>query len=97
MIILLNEFLIKTLLWQEKLSYRERILRARADDEWLRGRKVRAFCSRVNGFNFELGTRAMMQSAGVGRLAPNVLLMGYKTDWTSAPSSDLVAYFNVLQ
>ncbi|XP_059061595.1 bumetanide-sensitive sodium-(potassium)-chloride cotransporter [Achroia grisella] len=81
---------------EKKLSYKEQSSRNRSGDEWLRGRKVRAFCSAVNGFNFELGARALMQAAGVGRLAPNVLLMGYKSDWTTAPAHDLVSYFNVL-
>ncbi|CAH1637260.1 unnamed protein product [Spodoptera littoralis] len=81
---------------QERVSYKERSVRLRADAEWLRLRKVRAFCSRVHGFGFEAGARALVQAAGVGRLAPNVLLMGYKTDWTTAPAEDLVAYFNVL-
>ncbi|XP_075979531.1 sodium potassium chloride cotransporter [Anticarsia gemmatalis] len=81
---------------QEKLSYKERAIRARADDEWLRGRKVRAFCARVHGFPREAGARALMQAAGVGRLAPNVLLMGFKQDWTDAPAQDLVGYFNIL-
>ncbi|CAK1580927.1 unnamed protein product [Parnassius mnemosyne] len=81
---------------QNKLSYKERANRARAADEWLRGRKVRAFPASVSGFAFETGARALMQAAGVGRLAPNVLLMGYKADWATAPSADLVAYFNVL-
>ncbi|PZC84037.1 bumetanide-sensitive sodium-(potassium)-chloride cotransporter isoform X1 [Helicoverpa armigera] len=81
---------------QEKVSYKERSTRSRADAEWLRLRKVRAFCSRVHGFGFEAGARALVQAAGVGRLAPNVLLMGYKADWTTAPADDLVAYFNVL-
>lgn len=79
------------------MSYKERSVRLRADAEWLRLRKVRAFCSRVHGFGFEAGARALVQAAGVGRLAPNVLLMGYKADWTTAPAEDLVAYFNVLQ
>ncbi|XP_049872185.1 bumetanide-sensitive sodium-(potassium)-chloride cotransporter [Pectinophora gossypiella] len=79
-----------------KLSYKERASRARACDEWLRERKVRAFYSSVSGFNFELGARALVQASGVGRLAPNVLLMGYKADWTTAPPNDLVSYFNVL-
>ncbi|KAJ8718570.1 hypothetical protein PYW08_002807 [Mythimna loreyi] len=81
---------------QEKVSYKERSTRARTDAEWLRLRKVRAFCSRVHGFGFEAGARALVQAAGVGRLAPNVLLMGFKQDWTTCPSEDLVAYFNVL-
>ncbi|XP_026325833.1 bumetanide-sensitive sodium-(potassium)-chloride cotransporter isoform X2 [Hyposmocoma kahamanoa] len=81
---------------QTKLSYKERASRARQSDEWLRGRKVKAFYSNVHGFNFELGARALVQAAGVGRLAPNVLLMGFKADWTTAPCQDLVSYFNVL-
>lgn len=82
---------------QQKLTYKERAHRRRLGDEWLRGRKVRAFCSSVNGFSFESGARALMQATGVGRLAPNVLLMGYKADWATAPSADLESYFNVLQ
>ncbi|XP_052742527.1 bumetanide-sensitive sodium-(potassium)-chloride cotransporter isoform X1 [Bicyclus anynana] len=81
---------------QQKLTYKERAHRRRISDEWLRGRKVRAFCAGVNGFSFENGARALMQAAGVGRLAPNVLLMGYKADWTTCPSADLESYFNVL-
>lgn len=81
---------------QEKVSYKERAGRARVDDEWLRGRKVRAFCSRVHGFGLEAGARALMQAAGVGRLAPNVLLMGFKQDWAEAPAQVLDEYFNVL-
>ncbi|XP_045501318.1 bumetanide-sensitive sodium-(potassium)-chloride cotransporter isoform X2 [Colias croceus] len=81
---------------QKKLTYKERSYRLRSSDEWLRGRKVRAFCANVNGFSFEIGARALMQSTGVGRLAPNVLLMGYKADWTTAPAIDLESYFNVL-
>ncbi|CAH0588109.1 unnamed protein product [Chrysodeixis includens] len=81
---------------QEKLSYKERKVLSRADAEWLRARKVRAFCTRVHGFGFEGGARALLQAAGVGRLAPNVLLMGYKADWATVPHQDLLAYFNVL-
>ncbi|XP_047532293.1 bumetanide-sensitive sodium-(potassium)-chloride cotransporter [Vanessa atalanta] len=81
---------------QQKLSYKERAHRTRSGDEWLRGRKVRAFCTGVHGFSFECGARALMQAVGVGRLAPNVLLMGYKADWASAPPADLESYFNVL-
>ncbi|KAJ2938440.1 hypothetical protein O0L34_g12880 [Tuta absoluta] len=79
-----------------KLSYKEKAIRARTSDEFLRERKIKAFYSSVSGFNFEAGARALVQATGVGRLAPNVLLMGYKSDWSSAPASELVSYFNVL-
>lgn len=82
---------------QNKLTYRERAANNRLCNAWLRERKVRAFCAGVNGFGFELGARALMQATGIGRLAPNVLLMGYKSNWATAPAQDLVSYFNVLQ
>ncbi|GBP07687.1 Bumetanide-sensitive sodium-(potassium)-chloride cotransporter [Eumeta japonica] len=81
---------------QNKLTHKERATRARTNDEWLQERKVRAFCAGIDGLSFELGARALVQCTGVGRLAPNVLLMGYKSDWATAPANDLTSYFNVL-
>ena len=46
--------------------------------------------------NFEEGAKSCLTLAGLGKLAPNMLLMGFKGDWTQ----DLgVAkeYFSVLQ
>ncbi|KAI8434404.1 hypothetical protein MSG28_012442 [Choristoneura fumiferana] len=74
---------------QEKLSYKARGARARSNDEWLRGRKIRAFSASAHGFGFELGARALIQCTGLGRLAPNVMLMGYKADWATAPATEL--------
>lgn len=38
-----------------------------------------------------------MQAAGVGKLMPNVVLMGFKIDWATCNHKDLEEYFNVLQ
>lgn len=64
---------------------------------WLAARKIKAFYDVVEGFDFETGVRALVQTSGVGKLAPNILLMGYKSDWQECPRKDLISYFNVLQ
>lgn len=66
-------------------------------NQWLAARKVKAFYDIVEGFDFENGVRALVQISGVGKISPNILLMGYKSDWQVCPKHDLLAYFNVLQ
>lgn len=80
-----------------KMSYRKKTASYRIGYEWLRARKVKSFLSIVDGFSFEAGAKAMFQSSGIGKLAPNVLMMGFKQDWRTCYWEDLNAYFNVLQ
>lgn len=64
---------------------------------WLASKKIKAFYNVVEGLDFETGVRALIQTSGVGKLAPNILLMGYKIDWQTCNNQDLISYFNVLQ
>lgn len=64
---------------------------------WLAIRKIKAFYNIVEGLDFETGVRALIQTSGIGKLAPNIVLMGYKSDWQTSNHQDLVSYFNVLQ
>lgn len=65
--------------------------------EWLRDRKIKSFYSLIDEINFEKGANSLLQAIGVGKLRPNVLMMGYKNDWTSCPRDQLTSYFHVLQ
>lgn len=64
--------------------------------EWFQKHKVKAFYAFVDGEDFESGSRALMQASGIGKLKPNILLMGYKTDWKTCERSELVQYFNTI-
>lgn len=64
---------------------------------WLRGHKLKAFYNIVDGMNFETGATALLQASGIGKLRPNVLMMGYKSDWRTCSNEQLTAYFNILQ
>lgn len=37
-----------------------------------------------------------MQATGIGKLKPNIILMGYKTDWQTCDHKELDQYFNVM-
>lgn len=38
-----------------------------------------------------------MQLSGLGKMKPNLVLMGYKRDWNVCSEEDLNAYFGVIQ
>lgn len=78
------------------LPHRTRLELAHNANLWLRSRKIKAFYSLVDGLRFEEGAKALLQTSGIGKLKPNVLLMGFKSDWRTSSSADLLAYFNVL-
>ena len=37
------------------------------------------------------------QSIGVGKLRPNTLVIGFKTNWKTCPGEELVDYFYIVQ
>ncbi|EDX10224.1 GD12726 [Drosophila simulans] len=63
---------------------------------WFRKHRVKGFYALVDGEDFESGTRALMQATGIGKLKPNIILMGYKTDWQTCDHKELDQYFNVM-
>jgi solute carrier family 12 sodium/potassium/chloride transporter 2 len=82
---------------KDKLSYRKRQTLVNEGVKYLKTRKIRSFYSLIDGFEFEEGARAMIQSSGFGKLTPNIVLLGYKSNWRTCKPHDLDAYFNVLQ
>lgn len=68
----------------------------RKANEWSRKHKVKAFFSQVDDESFETGARALMSATGIGKLKPNIVLMGYKNDWDTCDRDDLEQYFNVV-
>lgn len=70
-------------------------LQRRARD-WFGIHKLKAFYSQVDDESFESGCKALMQASGIGKLKPNIVLMGYKHDWRTCDKDDLQMYFNVV-
>ena len=79
------------------MSHRRRTALIQNGHRWLSNNKIKAFYDLMDGLKFDMAARALFQASGIGKMKPNVLMMGYKGDWRSSNSEDLLAYFNVLQ
>ncbi|KAI1700031.1 solute carrier family 12 domain-containing protein [Ditylenchus destructor] len=53
-------------------------------ERWLRKNKISAFYQNVANENMRIGALSMLQLSGLGRLRPNVVLLGFKSDWMRA-------------
>lgn len=65
--------------------------------DFLHFRQVKAFYVMVDSCSFDAGAHAILQGSGVGKLSPNMLLLGYKENWLSCPREEVHQYFTVLQ
>uniref|UniRef100_A0A8C5EPN3 Solute carrier family 12 member 3 n=1 Tax=Gouania willdenowi TaxID=441366 RepID=A0A8C5EPN3_GOUWI len=55
---------------------------------WLNQRKVKSFYRGVIASDLRSGAKILLQGAGLGRIKPNVLVMGFKNDWrTDSPQA----------
>uniref|UniRef100_A0A0A9WLJ8 Bumetanide-sensitive sodium-(Potassium)-chloride cotransporter n=1 Tax=Lygus hesperus TaxID=30085 RepID=A0A0A9WLJ8_LYGHE len=63
---------------------------------WLHCHKIKAFYSHIDDFSFETGAHSLMQASGLGKLRPNIVLMGFKADWNTCDHRDLSMYFNTV-
>lgn len=77
-------------------TQKDRIFFQRHARDWLKKHKVKGFYSIVDGENFETGTRALLQASGIGKLKPNIVLIGYKSDWQTCEKNELQSYFDTI-
>jgi len=63
---------------------------------WLTDKKIKGFYTVTESNNFEQGAKSCLTLAGLGKLAPNMLLMGFKADWNE-DIDGARQYFSVLQ
>ncbi|KAG5261150.1 hypothetical protein AALO_G00300610 [Alosa alosa] len=64
--------------------------------KWLNRRKVRSFYTVLNGDRLREGTKTLMQSTGLGKLKPNILVMGFKTNWRGCSPYSMEDYVNTI-
>ncbi|XP_063540067.1 bumetanide-sensitive sodium-(potassium)-chloride cotransporter-like [Cydia strobilella] len=71
------------------LSSADREARIASSYRWLRSMNIRGFVTLVDGSRFDAGVRALLQASGLGGLAPNIVLLGYKYDWAQASNTEV--------
>nr|XP_004670793.1 solute carrier family 12 member 3 isoform X2 [Jaculus jaculus] len=64
--------------------------------KWLNKRKIKAFYSDVIAEDLRSGVQILMQAAGLGRMKPNILVVGFKKNWQSAHPATVEDYIGIL-
>lgn len=77
-------------------SQRFRVAQTKQAYHWLQKRKMKAFYSLVEEDVFSRGVRSLIQLVGVGKLRPNVVFMGYKSNWQECDPEETLEYFNTI-
>ena len=64
--------------------------------KWLRRRKIRAFYDYVAASRTSEGIRALIQTSGLGKLKPNIMMMGFHRTWANWSESAMDEYISAM-
>lgn len=78
------------------VAHRVRYVLYQKARNWFECHKLKSFYSLIDDATFEDGAKSLMETTGLGKLKPNILMMGYKMDWRTCDRTDLGMYFNVM-
>uniref|UniRef100_A0A646QDL3 Solute carrier family 12 member 3 n=1 Tax=Hemiscolopendra marginata TaxID=943146 RepID=A0A646QDL3_9MYRI len=81
---------------QEQMNQRVRNSFHKHAYAWMQRRKVKGFYCLVDDNSLNHGSRSLMQTIGVGKLKPNMVLLGFKSDWQSCNLEELNDYFSII-
>ncbi|CAL1299875.1 unnamed protein product [Larinioides sclopetarius] len=81
---------------KEPLSWQRRCLLQELNSRWLAERRVKAFYTLLEANSFESGVDNLIQTAGVGKMRPNILLMGFKDNWQTCDTKETLDYFHAI-
>ncbi|NWZ63777.1 S12A3 protein, partial [Acrocephalus arundinaceus] len=79
---------------KQKMS--ESHLMADGHTKWLMKRKIKAFYTDVVAEDLRSGVQMLIQAAGLGKMRPNILVLGYKRNWRTASPQSLEDYVGIL-
>ncbi|NWS29786.1 S12A3 protein, partial [Polioptila caerulea] len=84
------------LIGPRKQKMPESQLMADGHTKWLMKRKIKAFYTNVVAEDLRSGVQMLIQAAGLGKMRPNILVLGYKRDWQTASPQSLEDYVGIL-
>ncbi|XP_078527524.1 solute carrier family 12 member 3 isoform X2 [Lissotriton helveticus] len=64
--------------------------------KWLNKRKIRSFYCGLIADDLRNGAQMLMQASGLGRMKPNILVMGFKKNWQSTHPRIVENYVGIL-
>ncbi len=65
--------------------------------DWLSVHKKKAFYNITEGTSFDAGAYSLIQNVGLGKLRPNMVILGYKSDWATCDRKELLDYYAVIK
>ncbi|KAK3600460.1 hypothetical protein CHS0354_013016 [Potamilus streckersoni] len=72
-------------------------IRSTAAYSWFKSCKVKAFYNSVAAPTFRIGVQVLLQAFGLGKLHPNTIILGFKSDWQTADPRKVYDYYHVIQ
>ncbi|NXF52443.1 S12A3 protein, partial [Oceanites oceanicus] len=84
------------LIGPRKQKVPESRLTADGHTKWLMKRKIKAFYTDVVAEDLRSGIQMLIQAAGLGKMRPNILVLGYKRNWQTASPQSLEDYVGIL-
>lgn len=51
-------------------------------EKWLSEQGIKAFCTSIASPTLDAGALSIMSVCGLGRLSPNMIMLGFKKNWT---------------
>uniref|UniRef100_A0A3Q3NKP2 Solute carrier family 12 member 2 n=1 Tax=Mastacembelus armatus TaxID=205130 RepID=A0A3Q3NKP2_9TELE len=63
---------------------------------WLLKNETKAFYASVFAEDMRQGTQYLLQAAGLGRLKPNTLVLGFKNDWRDGDMMNVETYISMI-
>ena len=81
----------------ERQNHRQRSQQVAKISRWLRVHKTKAFYSLLDNLSFSDGVGALLQASGIGKMKPNILLLGYQRDWRNCDDNKIDEYFAAIQ
>nr|CAH0110929.1 unnamed protein product [Daphnia galeata] len=88
-----NSLMICGDILKERQSHKQRSERINKSLHWLQAHKTKAFYSLLDNISFPNGIGALLQATGVGKMKPNILLLGYQSEWSNSKNSEIDEYF----
>uniref|UniRef100_A0A670YNR6 Solute carrier family 12 member 3 n=1 Tax=Pseudonaja textilis TaxID=8673 RepID=A0A670YNR6_PSETE len=64
--------------------------------KWLTKRKIKAFYTGILAEDLRTGAQILMQASGLGKMKPNILVLGYKNNWQAAHPQTVEEYIGIL-
>lgn len=63
---------------------------------WLKHKKIKGFYILNQNDSISNGFKNMMQLVGIGKMRPNILMLGFKSNWKYAPENETIDYYSTI-